>query len=62
MISSRITGKRKQKRTAIAPFRLATLPCRKLINVQCTMNNVQNEEPDFIKLTDTNPVFPSIRN
>ena len=43
-------------------FRSATLPYRKLINVQCTMNNVQNGGPDFIKLTDTNPVSPSILN
>ena len=43
-------------------FRFATLPYRKLINVQWTMCNVQNGEPDFIKLTDTNPVSPSILN
>lgn len=40
-------------------FRLASLPYRKLINVQCTM---YNRGPDFIKLTDTNPVSPSILN
>ena len=59
---NRATRKRKQKRTANAPFRFATLPFRKLINEQCTMCNVQNGKQDFIKLTDTNPVSPSILN
>ena len=60
--TNRATRKRKQKRTENAPFRLIILPYRKLINVQWTMCNVQNGGPDFIKLTDTNPVSPSILN
>ena len=47
------TSQSKTNATPVSPFRLATLPYRKLINAQ-------NGGPDFIKLTDTNPVFPSI--